>query len=189
MAALKLGLTLSSQILSITYDNASNNDTMIEHLSTLVENFPGAANQTQCFTHILNLMAKSILRQFDTPKKAVDGDFADFDDAKDALAALAQELEDTEAGADDGTEEGDDDDEIGGEDDNEDGLGDGRDGMSDAEVAELEESLVPIRLMLTKASQFKLSPNLSNSMAAQLRSLANAIKNSSTIILPLARED
>jgi hypothetical protein len=61
MAALKLGLTLSSQILSITCDNASNNDTMIEHLSTLVENFPGAANQTRCFTHILNLVAKSIL--------------------------------------------------------------------------------------------------------------------------------
>jgi hypothetical protein len=57
---------------------------MIEHLSTLIENFPGAANQTRCFTHILNLVAKSILRQFDTPKKAADGDFRDLDDASDA---------------------------------------------------------------------------------------------------------
>jgi hypothetical protein len=37
---------LSSQIPSITCDNASNNDTMVEHLATLIENFPSAANQT-----------------------------------------------------------------------------------------------------------------------------------------------
>ena len=134
---------------------------MIEHLSTLVESFPGAANQTRCFTHILNLVVKSVLRQFDTPKKAVDGNFGAFDDAKTALAALAQELEDTEAGVDDDSEEGNDDDELGGDDD-EDGLGDGRDGMSEMETAELEESIVPIRLMLTKASGFKLSSKLSN---------------------------
>ena len=133
---------------------------MIEHLSTLIDVFPGAANQTRCFTHILNLVVKSILRQFETPKKAADGNSRPFDDATDALAALAQELEDTETGVGDGNEEGDDDDEIGGEDDNEDGLGDGRDGMSDMEVAELEESIVPIWLMLTKASGFKLSLKL-----------------------------
>ena len=41
---------------------------MVEHLATLIEDFPGAANQTRCFTHILNLVAKSILRQFDVAK-------------------------------------------------------------------------------------------------------------------------
>jgi len=66
--------------------------------------------------------------------------------------------------------------------DDEDGLGDERDGMSEEDVAELEESLVPIRLMLTKVSHFKLSSKLSNTV--QLCALANAIKNSSTIILP-----
>lgn len=63
---------ISLDLLSITCDNASNNDTMVKHLATLVENFPGAANQTRCFTHILNLVAKSILRQFDVAKKAAD---------------------------------------------------------------------------------------------------------------------
>ena len=58
----------SSQILSVTCDNASNNDTIVEHLAMLVENFPGAANKTRCFNHILNLVAKSILRLFDAPK-------------------------------------------------------------------------------------------------------------------------
>jgi nucleoside-diphosphate-sugar epimerase len=139
---------------------------MIEHLSTLVENFPGTANQTRCFTHVLNLAAKSILCQFDVPKKTADGDAGDLDDATDTLAALAQELEeavgqiDDEADADDDNEKGDGGDEDGDDGDNdEDGLDDERDSMSEEELAELEESLVPIRLMLTKVSQNYLIRN------------------------------
>ena len=41
---------------------------MIEHLTILINTFPGATNQTQCFAHILNLVAKSILCQFEAPK-------------------------------------------------------------------------------------------------------------------------
>ena len=117
---------------------------MIEHLATLVEEFPGAANQTRCFAHILNLVAKSILRQFEMPKKAADeADLPSRNNALEALAALTQELEHS---VDDDVDEGD---EV---DDDEDGLGDERDGMSKEEVAELDKSLVPIRLMLTKVS-------------------------------------
>jgi hypothetical protein len=61
---------------------------MVEHLSTLVENFPGAANQTRCFAHILNLVAKSILHSFDGPKNVAEGNSRG-DDAKEMLAALA----------------------------------------------------------------------------------------------------
>jgi hypothetical protein len=117
---------------------------MIEHLATLVEQFPGVANQTRCFVHILNLVAKSILCQFDTPKKTSDDDLPGLNHVLEALAALTQELEDSVAQVDDDIGEGD---EI---DDNEDGLGHERDGMSPEEVAELDESLAPIRLMLTK---------------------------------------
>jgi len=124
---------------------------MVEHLSTLVESFPGAANQTRCFAHILNLVAKSILRSFDAPKKAANGNVDD-DDATDALAALAQELEDTAIEINDSDGTADDDDELDGEDDDDDGLGDGRDGMSEEELAKLKESLIPVRLMLTKVS-------------------------------------
>jgi len=60
---------ISDKILSITCDNASNNDTMIEELAVLIDDFPGPANQTRCFLHILNLVVKSIIRQFDLPKK------------------------------------------------------------------------------------------------------------------------
>ncbi|TFK61912.1 hypothetical protein BDN72DRAFT_749645, partial [Pluteus cervinus] len=52
-------------ILSITCDNATNNDAMIEELVNLLDNFPGPANQTRCFTHVLNLVVKSMIKQFD----------------------------------------------------------------------------------------------------------------------------
>ena len=38
----------------------------------LIRNFPGEANCTRCFTHIINLVAKSLLRQFDVPNKKAD---------------------------------------------------------------------------------------------------------------------
>src|SRR6202030_1804579 len=59
---------LSGQILSVTCDNATSNDVMISHLATILEEFPGSANRTRCFAHILNLVAKCIMRQFDAPK-------------------------------------------------------------------------------------------------------------------------
>ncbi|KAF5312268.1 hypothetical protein D9619_003301 [Psilocybe cf. subviscida] len=51
--------------------------------------------------------------------------------------------------------------------DDEDGLGNERAGMSAAEIAELEESLGPVRALLTK-----------------LRAFSNAVKRSSTLLLP-----
>jgi hypothetical protein len=132
---------------------------MVEHLSTLIENFPGAANRTRCFTHILNLVAKSILRSFDA-KKGAEGDV---NDGTDVLAALAQELEldDDVVDADDGAADDDnEDEEIDYGSDDEDGLGDGRDGMSEEEV----DAIVPVQLMLMKVSDFKLSLILSNPM-------------------------
>jgi len=42
---------------------------MIKELADLLKDFPGAANQTCCFLHILlNLMVKSIIKQFNLPK-------------------------------------------------------------------------------------------------------------------------
>ena len=150
---------------------------MVEHLATLVENFPGTANQTQCFTHILNLVAKSILRSFDAPKKGAEGNSPDVNDATDVLAALVQELEDTAVEANDGAAyDNTDDNELDHKDVDENGLSNGRDGMLEEEVAALEESLVPVWLMLTKVSKFKLSLILSNQMP-KLRALANTIKN------------
>ena len=41
---------------------------MINHLSEILTDFPGSPNRTRCFAHILNLVAKCIMKQFDTPK-------------------------------------------------------------------------------------------------------------------------
>ena len=54
------------QILGITGDNALNNNLMIKYLGDTLDDFPGPANQTQCFAHTMNLITKSILKPFDT---------------------------------------------------------------------------------------------------------------------------
>jgi hypothetical protein len=38
---------------------------MIDELAGQLQDFPGEANHAQCFTHILNLVVKSIMHQFD----------------------------------------------------------------------------------------------------------------------------
>ncbi len=134
------------QILGVTADNASNNDKMIERLAELIDNFPGTANQTRCFTHILNLVAKSVLCQFEALKaKGIDS----INDAIKELVAVSDELEDEgddmavdEEGEEDGDNEGDDNDD--------DGLPEEREGMSQEQLAELEASVQPIQLVLTK---------------------------------------
>ena len=145
-----------TQILGVTADNASNNDKMIEHLAALIETFPGAANQTRCFAHILNLVAKSVLRQFEGPKKKKVAD-----DAAKELAAVIDEMDvDNDEASDSGSNEGgnecddaDDDD----DDDDEDGLPE-----KDEMAEEDKESVEPIRRVLTKVSPFQQTSTMFN---------------------------
>jgi len=110
---------------------------MIEELGSILDAFPGAANQTRCFLHILNLVAKSVLHQFEPPK-ARDKDLLS-EGAKE-LAALAEDLEES---LDDHNGEDNDLDEL--EDDNKGGEQDEREGMSEEEIVELEECVQPVR--------------------------------------------
>src|ERR1700722_10294959 len=71
-------------------DNASPNDTMVTELAKLLRDFPGEANRTRCFAHIVNLIAKSLLSQFDVPKKQADEELSA---AEKELQKLAQDLE------------------------------------------------------------------------------------------------
>ncbi|KAF9218604.1 hypothetical protein BS17DRAFT_661327, partial [Gyrodon lividus] len=52
-------------ILSITCDNAANNNMMINRLGNHIPTFGGATSHTRCFLHIVNLVAKSFIHQFD----------------------------------------------------------------------------------------------------------------------------
>ncbi|KAG2055696.1 hypothetical protein BDR06DRAFT_882096, partial [Suillus hirtellus] len=58
-------------ILSVTADNTSNNDTMTAKLEALVAHFGGESIQTHCFLHVVNLIAKSFIKEFDLPDKEV----------------------------------------------------------------------------------------------------------------------
>jgi hypothetical protein len=58
-------LTGFSQILAITCDNASNNDRMVDELTDILPQFQGAQARSRCFAHIINLIVKSILQQFE----------------------------------------------------------------------------------------------------------------------------
>ena len=123
---------------------------MIEHLAVLVDSFPGSANQTLCFAHILNLVAKSVLRQFEAPKGK---DKKAIDDAAKELAVIFDEMDDdvdkSEISKNGGDGDDVDDDVV---DDDEDGLPDEQDEMSEDELLSLQESVKPIRLVLTKVS-------------------------------------
>ena len=63
---------------------------MIQELANLLEEFLGALNQTWCFTHILNLVVKSILWQFDVPKAKAD---QALDNAARELFDIAEDID------------------------------------------------------------------------------------------------
>jgi hypothetical protein len=146
---------------------------MIEGLANLLEDFPGPANQTRCFLHILNLVVKSIICQFDLPKSTKASDVEDEDDpmhdpAMTELLELAGDIdleEEITAGADNK------DDSV--EDDDDEGWIDERDEMTKAELNELAISIQPVRWLLTKVKNRLYNIYLSNSpfSCERLRSL------------------
>ncbi len=134
------------QVLGVTCDNASNNDTMIEELARVLPGFAGAPNRVRCFTHVLNLVAKSLIRQFDAE--------ADKDDAADGadereLAELAAGL-DAEEAATRASAAAEDDDESFGVDDDTDDEFDALNELSEDEKAQFLEDIRPVKLVLAK---------------------------------------
>ncbi|KAE9392908.1 hypothetical protein BT96DRAFT_753763, partial [Gymnopus androsaceus JB14] len=53
------------RVVSITCNNATSNDSMVAELVFDLPSFEGEQDQTRCFTHIINLVAKSLLKMFD----------------------------------------------------------------------------------------------------------------------------
>ena len=123
---------------------------MVKELANLLDDFPGPANQTRCFLHILNLVVKSIIRQFDLPKSKKTSDDEDEDDptldaATAELLKLAADIDLEEqitmsAGDDEVT------------DDDDEGWIDECEDMTEDELKELAASVQPVRLLLTKVT-------------------------------------
>jgi len=105
---------------------------MIKCIGRSLEKFPGPANQTRCFTHTVNLIAKLILKPFDTRKAENTQAF------EDALAEIREQAkgDDEKEGGEDEEEEEEEEEEEGEDDDDDD----------DKLAARLE----PIRSMLLK---------------------------------------
>ena len=136
--------SLERQVLSITADNASNNDTMFAHLETVLPDFPGAINQTRCFAHTVNLCAKSILKHFDLPKK---DDAEALDRAANALADLADNID---HGTGRERERANNDEEEADQTEYLEAWASICDGLADNKIQELELSVQPARSMLAK---------------------------------------
>jgi hypothetical protein len=128
---------IDQKILSVTCDNASNNDTMLEELDDLLDKY-SSLNRTRCFAHILNLVAKALLKQFDMKSE----DKKDLNDDERSLLNIEPE-ELTVA------QEGDDINEIG-EDNDDDRWIDGADMLTPEERENLEESIQPVKRTLVK---------------------------------------
>lgn len=119
---------------------------MIDALVNLVAQFPGQKGRVRCFAHIVNLVVKIILRQFDSRVKKTA-----LDDS--ALSDLARRLEDElendeiEPGAEDFDEDLEQT-----EDDSTAGLAEVEGALKDV-VAGMEAESQPVRLILTKVSR------------------------------------
>ncbi|KAF8986549.1 hypothetical protein BDQ17DRAFT_1492582, partial [Cyathus striatus] len=54
-------------VLSITCDNASNNNVIVSKLEDMLDGFSNV-NHMWCFLHITNLIVQMFIHQFDAPK-------------------------------------------------------------------------------------------------------------------------
>ena len=148
---MKKTLTYFEQILSITADNASNNDTMFDQLELLLDNFPGPANQTRCFLHILRIMAKSIIKQFDVPKTKNGPSDMVTDAVALALAKIAEGLDNEEWEEYENQEQNDDE----ADDQPLDAWMEVQDGLTEQEREDINLHVWPVRLMLTKVRKLQ----------------------------------
>lgn len=122
---------------------------MIKILSEQLEGFEGAIGRVRCFAHVLNLVVKSLLHQFDVPKGKWTGPA---DEADGALYDLIDESSDNDAGDFEAELEGLGDIPSGVDIDDTDGWVDEIATMMDEECTEFEEEVRPVCMVLTKVS-------------------------------------
>ena len=122
---------------------------MIEALGHMLDDYPGDPNHTRCFNHIIALVAKRLVRQFDAPKAGAN---AALDEAEEELRSLAEGIDIEELLVKGVQDEGEDDEDDNG--DNDDGRTE--DEMSAEEHADLDASTRPVRLLLVKVGSLVL---------------------------------
>lgn len=150
--------------MAVTCDNASNNDTMVDQLHILVDEFPGAENRVRCFDHVINLTARQLTRQFDAPKKKKGADDTESGDDDDDIELdtdirnLKRSLEEVENDIENEelvTAKDSDDDAVNDDMEQDDNT------MTAEERNMLQRSVLPMRLVLGKVSDQTCSHNCS----------------------------
>lgn len=125
---------------------------MTAELGDLVAHFGGEPARTRCFLHVVNLVAKSLIKEFDLPKKKADEVLSK---AEEDMRELATDIEwedrITVAENGDGDQNSD-------EFDNMEGWVDETSALTDVERKELQTHIQPIRLLLVKVCQIKHIP-------------------------------
>jgi hypothetical protein len=165
------------QILSITCDNASCNDSMVKELDTddnLLPGYGGETNRTRCFDHVINLTARTVTKVFDAPKSKKEGIL---DDAEKELADLVEGLDLEELMTrmeQDGGEA----------DDNVEGWVNELEEMTRLEREDVEGNVRPLTLVLVKVGSESCRIRHSLTSVLQLRKFAFALLRSTTILLP-----
>lgn len=128
-------------------DNASNNEKMADEMEHLLPAF-SSGNRVRCFTHVLNLIAKALLKQFEMAKKSENED-DDFTEEEAKLLTLAENLDEEEF-----TMAEEKMDENGGadEEDSMDEWVDEVDALTPNERLLLEDEIRPVKMVLVKVS-------------------------------------
>ena len=129
---------MSLQMLAITCDNVTSNNTMTLELKRRI-NFTGQAVRVGCFLHVGNLVGKMMVRAFDIPKDTIERD-----NELQNLGAEGLDLEDWQTIAENGKELIDS--------DNVEDWVDKIPLLSQAEHRDLENRVRPVRIVLTKVS-------------------------------------
>jgi hypothetical protein len=131
----------------VSCDNASNNEKMADEMEHLLPAF-SSGNRVRCFTHVLNLIAKALLKQFEMAKKSENED-DDFTEEEAKLLTLAENLDEEEF-----TMAEEKMDENGGadEEDSMDEWVDEVDALTPNERLLLEDEIRPVKMVLVKVS-------------------------------------
>jgi len=139
---------------------------MISELEHQLEDF-SQVNRVRCFLHVVNLVAKSLLKQFDVSSKRGEATDAAEQEMEDMLVELAKDFEHEEH-ATQALNDADEDllDDV---DDIED-LVDADETLTDEERAEIEASIRPVTLVLAKVSG---SPKTQESSSCEALSFGN----------------
>ena len=124
---------------------------MFDQLELLLDNFPGPANQTRCFLHILSITAKSIIKQFDVPKTKNGPSDMVTDAVALALAKITKGLDNEEWEEYKNQEQNDDE----ADDQPLDAWMEVQDGLTEQEREDINLHVRPVCLMLTKVRKLQ----------------------------------